>query len=74
MKLNWFEGDRPFWEANVWIYNGVGDALLLERFTTKAEAIKCVKDFRKKYKGGDRLDCFVSRFDADEFCEYSINV
>lgn len=67
MKYDMFSGEyKPHYEANVWIYNSKGDPLLLEYFTTKREAIKCIKDFLKSYKGGERLDCFVNHFDEDE--------
>lgn len=65
---------KPFYQANVWIKNGVGDPLLLEEFTTKREAVKCIKDFVKKYKGKEELDCYVSHFDEDECSDYSFNI
>ena len=69
-----FEIGKPFYQANVWEYNGIGDPLLLEEFTTKKEAIKCVKDFKKSYKGEKALDCYVSHFDEDKCSDYSFNV
>lgn len=66
MKYDIFGEYKPHYEANVWIYNGKGDPLLLEEFTTKREAIKCIKDFKKSYKGNERLDCFVNHFDETE--------
>jgi hypothetical protein len=71
-----YEIGKPFYQANVWIKNGAGDPLLLEEFTTKREAVKCIKDFVKKYKGKgkDELDCYVSHFDEDECSDYSFNV
>jgi hypothetical protein len=69
-----YENGRPFYQANVWIKNGVGDPLLLEEFTTKREAVKCIKDFVKKYKCDDELDCYVSHFDEDECSDYSFDV
>jgi len=74
MKYDLFGDYRPHYEANVWIENGKGDPLLLEKFTTKREAIKCIKDFKKSYKGKDKLDCFVNHFDEDECVDYSFDV
>ena len=65
---------KPFYQANVWIKNGIGDPLLLEEFTTKKEAVNCIKSFLKQYKGNDELDCYVSHFDKDEFSDYSFDV
>jgi hypothetical protein len=69
-----YEIGKPFYQANVWIKNGIGDPLLLEEFTTKREAAACIKDFRKHYKGGDELECYISHFDEDECSDYSFNV
>lgn len=69
-----YEIGKPFYQANVWIKNGKGDPLLLEEFTTKREAVKCIKDFVKQYTGDDELDCYVSRFDEDECSDYSFDV
>ena len=69
-----YEIGKPFYQANVSIKNGVGDPLLLEEFTTKREAVKCIKDFVKKYKGKEELDCYVSHFDEDECSDYSFNI
>ena len=65
---------KPFYQANVWIKNGGGDPLLLEEFTTKKEAVDCIKSFKKRYKGDDELDCYVSHFDETEFSDYSFDV
>ena len=68
MKLDIFSGDRdgrPYYEANVWIYNGKGDPLALEYFSTKREAVAFIKRFKKAYKGTERLDCYVNRFDEE---------
>lgn len=65
---------KPFYQANVWIENGRGDPLLLEEFTTKREAVNCIKSFLKQYKGNDKLDCYVSHFDEDECSDYSFDV
>ena len=69
-----YEIGKPFYQANVWIKNGVGDPLLLEEFTTKKEAVACINKFRKAYKGGQELECYVSHFDEDGFSEYSFDV
>ena len=69
-----YEIGKPFYQANVWIKNGVGDPLLLEEFTTKREAVKCIKKFQIQYKGKAELDCYVVRFDEHEYSEYSFNV
>ncbi len=75
MKLNFFNREgRPYYEANVWIYNGKGDPLLLEYFTTKREAVACIKLFTKTYKGEERLDCYVNRFDEEGNWEDYFNV
>ena len=42
-----YEIGQPYYESNVWILNGCGDPLLLDEFTTKREAVKCIKDFLK---------------------------
>lgn len=64
----------PFYQSNVWIKGGVGDPLLLEGFTTKREAINCINQFKKWYKGKDELECYVSHFDKDGFSDYSFDV
>lgn len=74
MKVDFFGEYRPYYEANVWIENGGGDPLLLEGFTTKREAISCIKAFKKQYNGSEKLDCFVKHFDEDECCDFSFNV
>ena len=65
---------KPFYQANVWIKNGKGDPLLLEEFTTKREAVACIKDFRKHYNGKEELDCYVTHFDENECSDYSFDV
>lgn len=75
MKLDLFNCEgRPYYEANVWIYNGKGDPLLLEYFTTKREAVACIKRFIKTYKGEERLDCYVNRFDEEDNWEACFDV
>ena len=69
-----YEIGKPFYQANVWIKNGAGDPLLLEEFTTKKEAVACIKNFKKIYKGENDLDCYVSHFDEDGFSEYSFDI
>jgi hypothetical protein len=73
-KNDLFGEYKPHFEANVWIYNGSGDPLLIEKFTTKREAVACINKFRKMYKGGEKLDCFVSHFDETECVDYSFDV
>lgn len=65
---------KPFYQANIWVENGIGDPLLLEEFTTKREAINCIKKFRKQYKGKDKLSCYVKHFDEYEWCDYTFDV
>jgi hypothetical protein len=65
---------KPFYQANIWVKNGVGDPLLLEEFTTKREAVNCIKNFKKSYSGENELDCYVVHFDENEYSEYSFNV
>ena len=65
---------KPFYQANVWIKNGCGDPLLLEEFTTKREAVNCIKRFKNQYKGTNELECYVSHFNATECSDYSFNV
>ena len=64
MKLKWYELDgKKFYGAyvcelgNKWI--------LLEFYTTKAEAIKAVKNCKKSYKGNKELDCHVRLYDEN---------
>lgn len=69
-----YKTGKPFYQANVWVKNGLGDPLLLEEFTTKREAVKCIKEFQKQYKGKAELDCYVSHFDENECSDYSFDV
>lgn len=69
-----YEIGKPFYQANVWVKYGCGDPLLLEEFTTKREAIDCIKKFKKSYKGENELECYVSHFDETECSDYSFNV
>jgi hypothetical protein len=69
-----YEIGRPFYQANVWIKNGVGDPLLLEEFTTRREAVACIKAFKKQYSGKNALDCYVRHFDENECRDYSFDV
>lgn len=69
-----YQFGKPFFQANVWVKNGIGDALMLEEFTTKKEAVMCIKKFKKYYKGNDELECFVKHFDETECTDYSFNV
>lgn len=74
MKHDMFGDYKPHYEANVWVKNGAGDPLLLEKFTTKKEAVACVKNFKKNYKGSEELDCFVNHFDDTECVDDSFDV
>ena len=65
---------QPFYQANIWIKNCCGDPLLLEEFTTKREALSCIKTFVKQYNGQEELECYISHFDKNGFSEYSIDV
>jgi hypothetical protein len=69
-----YEIGKPFYQANVWIKGGCGDPLLLEEFTTKREAVACIKDFKKHYSGGNELECYISHFDETECSDYSFDV
>lgn len=61
MKIEWYFDVKEAYEALVWEN---GNALLLdEDYTTKAEAFKAVKTFKKSYKGNGKLDCYVRYFD-----------
>lgn len=63
MELKW-QYDikiKKAYEAVVW---EDGNTLLLDKcYTTKAEAFKTVKKFKKSYKGKGKLDCYVRFFD-----------
>lgn len=64
MKIKWYEVEVEkikVYEALVW-ENG-NKLLLLEHYTTKAEAVKAVKAVKKSYKGSGELDCYVRFFD-----------
>ncbi len=74
MKYDMFGDYKPHYEANVWIKNGTGDPLLLETYTTKREAIECIKKFKKQYKGAEELDCFVNHFDETECVDNYWNI
>lgn len=61
MKIEWYFDVKEAYEALVWEN---GNTLLLdEDYTTKAEAFKAVKTFKKSYKGNGKLDCYVRYFD-----------
>lgn len=61
MKIEWYFDVKEAYEALVWEN---GNTLLLdEDYTTKAEAFKAVKMFKKSYKGNGKLDCYVRYFD-----------
>lgn len=69
-----YEIGKPFYQASIWIKNGRGDPLLLEEFTTKKEAVNCIKSFKSRYTGKDELECYVSHFDETECSDYSFDV
>jgi hypothetical protein len=69
-----YKTGKPFYQANVWIKNGRGDPLLLEEYTTKNEAVNCIKKFKRQYNGTVELECYVSHFDATECSDYSFNL
>lgn len=60
-----------FYNANI---RDDGEILLDAYFTAKFEAVKEIQNFRKKYKGGKRLDCFVRVFDPDGFAVEDIDI
>ena len=73
MKISLFETDgKKYYEANVW--KGNEHCIYLEFYTTKNEAIKAVKDYKKSYKGNIKLDCFVTLFDENGFSIESYNI
>lgn len=61
MKINWFDEVKTMYEAVVW--EDDNNLLLDEDYTTKAEAFKAVKAFKKNYNGNGKLDCYVRFFD-----------
>ena len=65
---------KPFYQANIWIKGGSGDPLLLEEFTTRREAVACIKNFKKQYQGQEELECYVVHFDENECSDYSFDV
>ena len=63
MKINWFEEVKTMYEAVVW--EDDNNLLLDEDYTTKAEAFKAVKAFKKNYNGKGKLECYVRFFDFE---------
>lgn len=63
MKLNWFDEVKTMYEAVVW--EDDNNLLLDEGYTTKSEAVKAVKAFKKNYNGKGKLDCYVRFFDFE---------
>lgn len=63
MKINWFDEVKTMYEAVVW--EDDNNLLLDEDYTTKAEAFKAVKTFKKNYKGKGKLECYVRFFDFE---------
>ncbi len=73
MKLKWYElEDKKFYGAYVWELGN--KCILLEFYTTKAEAIKAVKNCKRNYKGNKKLDCYVRLHDENGFgiADYNI--
>ena len=66
MKLSFYELEgKKYYESCVWEQGN--NCILLEFYTTKAEAIKSVKTCKKNYKGNNELDCFVRLHDENGF-------
>lgn len=63
MKINWFEEVKTMYEAVVW--EDDNNLLLDEDYTTKSEAVKAVKAFKKNYNGKGKLECYVRFFDFE---------
>lgn len=63
MKLNWFDEVKTMYEAVVW--EDDNNLLLDEGYTTKSEAVKAVKAFKKNYNGKGKLECYVRFFDFE---------
>ena len=63
MKLNWFDEVKTMYEAVVW--EDDNNLLLDEGYTTKSEAVKAVKEFKKNYNGKGKLECYVRFFDFE---------
>ena len=64
MRLQFFElNGKQYYEANVWEENE--GWLLCDCYSTKNEAIKAVKTYKKNYKGNKKLDCFVRLHDKN---------
>lgn len=63
MKINWFDEVKTAYEAVVW--EDDNNLLLDEDYTTKTEAFKAVKTFKKSYKGKGKLECYVRFFDFE---------
>lgn len=73
MRLGIFDTyGREYYEAAV--YEVDKACLLLDFYTTKAEAVKAVKDFKKSYKGNNELDCFVRLHDEYGFAIEDYNL
>lgn len=63
MKINWFDEVKIMYEAVVW--EDDNNLLLDEDYTTKSEAVKAVKAFKKNYNGKGKLECYVRFFDFE---------
>lgn len=71
MKINWFDEVKTMYEAVVW--EDDNNLLLDEDYTTKTEAFKAVKKFKKSYKGKGKLECYV-RFLILKMTGYKITI
>lgn len=63
MKINWLDEVKTAYEAVVW--EDDNNLLLDEGYTTKSEAVKAVKAFKKNYNGKGKLECYVRFFDFE---------
>ena len=68
MRIGYFDEVKRMYESVVW--EDDNNLLLDENYTTKAEAVKAVKTFKKRYKGNGKLDYYVRFFDFEnDFAE-----
>lgn len=70
MKIKWYKVETEKtkeYEAIAWVSGYMGGRgnklLLLEHYTTKAEAVKAVKAVKKSYKGNGEPNYYVRFFD-----------
>lgn len=74
MKLKW-QYDikiKTAYESIVWEDDNT--LILDECYTTKAEAFKAAKTFKKNYNGKDKLDCYVRFFDFENVTVQDFNL